>query len=83
MCLKIRCDGESEKFCKIFWELNSAYVQQAFSILFTLSSTLLAICIAPSLAENSFGEVWCGNAAPCVRVRVRLRSAPDLAIMTA
>jgi hypothetical protein len=19
---KIRCDGESEKFCKIFWELN-------------------------------------------------------------
>ena len=25
MCLKIRCDGESEKFCKIFWELNKAY----------------------------------------------------------
>jgi len=24
MCLKIRCDGESEKFCKIFWELNKA-----------------------------------------------------------
>ena len=24
MCLKIRCDGESEKFCKIFWELNNA-----------------------------------------------------------
>jgi len=22
MCLKIRCDGESEKFCKFFWELN-------------------------------------------------------------
>jgi len=24
MCLKIRCDGKSEKFCKIFWELNKA-----------------------------------------------------------
>ena len=24
MCLKIRCDRESEKFCKIFWELNKA-----------------------------------------------------------
>ena len=22
MRLKIRCDGESEKFCKIFWEVN-------------------------------------------------------------
>ena len=24
MQLKIRCDGESEKFCKIYWELNKA-----------------------------------------------------------
>jgi hypothetical protein len=24
MCPKIRCDEKSEKFCKIFWELNSA-----------------------------------------------------------
>jgi len=24
MRLKIRCDGESEKFCKICWELNKA-----------------------------------------------------------
>jgi hypothetical protein len=24
MCPKIRCDGKSEKFCKIFWELNWA-----------------------------------------------------------
>ena len=26
MCLKIRCDEESGKFCKIFWELNKARV---------------------------------------------------------
>ena len=26
MRLKIRCDGKSEKFCKIFWELNKAIV---------------------------------------------------------
>jgi len=26
MCLKIWCDGESEKFCKFFWELNKALV---------------------------------------------------------
>ena len=24
MCLKIRCDGKSEKFCKIFCEVNKA-----------------------------------------------------------
>jgi hypothetical protein len=24
ICLKIRCDGECEKFCKIFWEVNKA-----------------------------------------------------------
>ena len=24
MRLKIRCDGECEKFCKFFWELNKA-----------------------------------------------------------
>ena len=24
MRLKIRCDGECENFCKIFWELNKA-----------------------------------------------------------
>ena len=24
MRLKIRCDGESEKFCNIFWALNKA-----------------------------------------------------------
>jgi hypothetical protein len=28
MCLKIRCDGESEKFCKIFWKLNRALFQK-------------------------------------------------------
>jgi hypothetical protein len=26
MRLKIRCDGESEKFCKTFWELNKALI---------------------------------------------------------
>jgi len=26
MRLKIRCDGKSEKFCKIFWKLNKAQV---------------------------------------------------------
>jgi hypothetical protein len=25
---KIRCDGKSEKFCKIFWELNMTFVQK-------------------------------------------------------
>jgi len=29
MCLKIRCDGESEKFCKICWELNKDFVNNA------------------------------------------------------
>jgi len=28
MRLKIRCDGESEKFCKIFWEVNKALMQR-------------------------------------------------------
>ena len=31
MRLKIRCDGESEKFCKIFWELNKALVNSSTS----------------------------------------------------
>ena len=26
MCLKIRRDEKSEKFCKIFWELNKALI---------------------------------------------------------
>jgi len=31
MSLKIRCDGESEKFCKIFWELNKACFDPSYS----------------------------------------------------
>jgi hypothetical protein len=34
MRLKIRCDGESEKFCKFFWEPNEA--QGTTTILRTL-----------------------------------------------
>ena len=30
MRLKIWCDGESEKFCKIFWELNNAPAEQGW-----------------------------------------------------
>jgi hypothetical protein len=26
MCPKIRCDGKSEKFYKIFWEINGTFV---------------------------------------------------------
>ena len=29
MRLEIRCDGECEKFCKIFWELNKALVPKS------------------------------------------------------
>ena len=32
MRLKIRCDGESEKFCKIFWELNKALTTQMSNV---------------------------------------------------
>ena len=34
MRLKIRCDGESEKFCKIFWELNKTLGNLALSFVF-------------------------------------------------
>ena len=32
MRLKIRCDGECEKFSKIFWELNTAQIASDFQI---------------------------------------------------
>jgi len=35
MCLKIRYDGKSEKFCKIFYELNNA-LEIAYERDFTL-----------------------------------------------
>jgi len=28
MCCKIRRDGESEKFCNFFWELNKTIVEK-------------------------------------------------------
>jgi len=31
MCLKIRCDGESEKFCKFFWTKQGLGVAVAYS----------------------------------------------------
>ena len=33
MRLKIRCDGECEKFCKIFWKVNKALDAMKFAIL--------------------------------------------------
>ena len=30
MRLKIRCDGESKKFCKTFWELRPCLVRKNF-----------------------------------------------------
>ena len=36
MRLKIRCDGNSEKFCKFFWELNKAQVLGCFAYKRTL-----------------------------------------------
>ena len=45
MCLKIRCDGESKKICKIFWELNKALpkIQKLFKILHHIE--YLDVCI--------------------------------------
>jgi len=36
MRLKIRCDGESEKICKIFRELNKALVPEKFCKIFQI-----------------------------------------------
>jgi len=36
MRLKIRCDRECEKFCKIFWELNKALEHTKVEIVFEL-----------------------------------------------
>ena len=50
MCLKIRCDGKSEKFCKIFWELNKAIYVHSFG----------------SIARGQHFEVWLYKAGPCL-----------------
>ena len=47
MRLKIRCDGECEKFCKIFWEVNKA------SVLFFIS-----IRMGGHLSSTSYFHHW-------------------------
>ena len=42
MRLKIRCDGKSEKFCKIFWELNKALVKWQTKALISFSKLIKA-----------------------------------------
>jgi len=46
MCRKIQYDGESDKFCKIFWELNKAlfYKEQWIYKLKTFFIIKLLIC---------------------------------------
>ena len=38
MRLKIRCDGESEKFYKFFWELNKAQVEREIETTFKVKN---------------------------------------------
>ena len=49
MRLKIRCNGESEKFCKIFWELsrNMSFYEYiyVFFLLLTLATIYSKTCM--------------------------------------
>jgi hypothetical protein len=63
MCQKIRCDGESKKFCKIFWKLNRALLDNERNSLLNRIATLesglaaardrvLRICTEPNSMER-------------------------------
>jgi hypothetical protein len=70
MCPKIRCDGESEKFSKIFWELNRALIR-----LFPKKETILnIITLLFELCSSTFtirrnGLKWCSVI--CARVATK------------
>ena len=49
MCLKIRCDGESEKFCKNFWELNKALIIHHHPRSLADADAADAACLPPPL----------------------------------
>jgi hypothetical protein len=61
MCPKIRCDGESEKFCKIFWKLNWARVKM----------TKGAPQTASSLSHTRARQVHADFAAACLPCPVK------------
>ena len=70
MRLKIRCDGESEKFCKIFWELNKALLVVA-----NLGAKYLADTEDPSTGTSADFPVashclLCCSVFPVTRQRV-------------
>jgi hypothetical protein len=63
MCLKIRCDGKSEKFCKIFWELNRASQSTSFlNSSIQLAKAYCYICsrlrTTPVLAKNTYQRAY-------------------------
>ena len=56
MRLKIRCDGESEKFCKFFWELNKALEKKIYAgkpqVTASFRISLLPIPVVTVAAES-------------------------------
>jgi hypothetical protein len=73
MCLKIRCDGESEKFCKIFWELNRAQVNLLWLFNPYVAVLLAAFC-SPAAAAR------CPPRCHCVVVGRRRRAESTSAL---